>query len=250
MREEQNDQETSFSAEEKEMSVNEVVDDLAENAQLFIKANIKSLQLEIYERTVNLISSGISVSIIIVLLMFTLLFINFGLAQYVGEYLDSPTLGYIFVAGFYFVALILYLALRNIVWPNNIKNAILSKISKEHEEFDDLLKEQDTVRENIEKSMYHIRDDVSSLKKAIKEQQNDHFDNIDENDDFVASRAFMVSSVDFVFRNFLFKKGNFMKREVIPLIANTFLTSTVYGEGKFKSLFKNIRQRIKNKKSN
>jgi|GEM_PF-1093777 len=235
--------------EKKETSVNEVVDDLAENAQLFIKANIKSLQLEIYERTVNLISSGVSASIIIALLMFALLFVNLGVAQYIGERLDNMSVGYIIVAGFYVIALIIYLLLRNVFRPNEIKSAILRRISKSHYDFDDLIKEQETVRDNIEKSMYQIRDDVAGLKKAIQKHNVEDEHQSPDEDDFIGSRAFMVSSVDFLFRNFLFKKGGFVKREVIPLIANTLLTSTVYGEGKLKSFFKNIRQRIKNKKA-
>lgn len=225
-------------------NVNEVIDKMADNFQKFVRTNVKSAQLEVYERVTNVISSGISSTIIISLLMLTVFFVNFGLASWLGTYIDNKGLGYVIVGGFYFVALLLYLLLRNKVGKNTIKNAILKKVSKTHEDFDLLLEEQDEVHAQVDETMVAIRENIGELKTLIagpKEQESE------APKGEIIPRPMVVSSVNFMFRSVLFKNGGFIKRDVIPMIVNTILTSKLYREGKLKSFIANIKQSMRNR---
>lgn len=232
-----------------EKNINEVFENVTDSINDFVKSNVKSAQLEIYERVTNLISSGISATIVISMLMLTVFFINLGIANWIGEKLDDKSLGYVIVGGFYFTALLIYLLLRNRVMPNIIKNTILKKVSKTHDDFDALLEEQSLYHKRVESSMYDIRDNLNEIKSFIQQNnsghQNEEGDNNEENS-FV-SRAIVVSSVDFLFKGVLFKNGGFFKKEVLPMITNTLITSKLFREGKLKSLFRNIRSKVRSK---
>ena len=177
--------------------------------------------------------------------MLTVLFINLGIAHWLGEVIGNNGLAYAIVGCFYLFALFIYLALRNRVMKNTIKNTILNKISKTHNEFDDLLAEQEIYHKKVEESMYEIRDNINAIKSILKtKEETKSQENESEANNFV-SRALVVSSVDYIFKNIVFKNGGFIKREILPTITNTLITSKIFGEGKVKSLLRNIRSKIK-----
>lgn len=219
--------------------VNELIDQIYENSNSFVRSHTKSAKLEIYERITNVISSGISAGIVITLTMLTLFFVNFGLAYWIGDLIESRSLGYVIVGGFYLVALIMYLLLRNRVAQNIVKNSVLKKVSKTHDDFDELLQEQDELEIKIENNLHLLKENVNDLKEAIVGKVNNNSNTGND-----TSRNLITSSVDFVLQNVVFKNGGFVKKTVLPIVANTLLTSALFKEGKGKSLFQNLKIKL------
>lgn len=216
--------------------VSEIIDEIYENSTSYVRSQTKSAKLEIYERITNVISSGISAGIVITLLMLTLFFVNFGLAYWIGDLIESRSLGYVIVGGFYLIALILYLLLRNRMAPNIVKNAVLKKVSKTHDDFDELLEEQDRVHAAVDQNMHILKKNIGELKEIIVGSNKEKVDD--------SSRGAVNSAVDFVFKNVIFKNGGFITKNVLPMVANTILTSKLFKESKGKSFLENIKMKL------
>lgn len=236
-----------MSGKETDKRFKEIVEDLTDNTQVFVRSNIKVLQLEIYERTTNLISSGISVAIIVVLGLFILFFLNFGIAQFIGEQLGRPSFGYLIVAGFYLVALIVFLILKKVFnRKNQIKNAILRTVSKEHTDFEQLLEEQKSVRKDVEDSLAEIQNNVADLKIKIYGTEEEVLEQ-KETYNSVLPRPLLTSSIDFLFRRFIFKKESILKNKLTPLIVELLVSSIIFSEGKIRNAIDAIRQRTESR---
>lgn len=218
--------------------INELIDEIYENSNSFVRSHTKSAKLEIYERITNVISSGISAGIVITLTMLALFFVNFGLAYWIGDLIESRSLGYVIVGGFYLIALVFYLLLRNRVAQNIVKNSVLKKVSKSHDDFDELLEEQAELEVKIEENLHVLKGNVNELKQMIVGKVTKGAPASD------SSRNAVTSSVDFVLQNVIFKKGGFLTKTVLPLVANTILTSKLFHEGKGKSLVENIKMKL------
>lgn len=221
--------------------VNELIDEIYENSSSFVRSNTKAAKLEVYERVTNVISSGVSAGIVITLIMLTLFFVNFGLAYWIGDLIESRSLGYVIVGGFYLIALLFYLLLRNRVAPNIVKNAVLKKVSKTHDDFDALLEEQAEVAAVIDENLHVLQRNVGDLKEMIV-GGNNSAQSEQKGDD--ATRTTVNAAVDFVFQNVIFRNGGFVKKTILPIVANTLVTSKIFGESKGKSLWENIKLRL------
>lgn len=217
--------------------VSELLDEVYENSNKFVRSHTKAAKLEIYERITNVISSGISAGIVITLLMLTLFFINLGLAYWIGDLIQNRSLGYVIVGGFYFLALLIYLLLRNRVASNIVKNAVLKKVSKTHDDFDELLEEQEVVASSIQESMVAIRDNFNDIKEVIvgknKPKQGED-----------PTQTMVNTAVNYAFQNVIFKKGGFVKKTVLPIVANTLVNTFLFKESKAKSLWQSVKSRL------
>lgn len=224
----------------KEATFKEIIDGLTENTQAFVKTNVKLVQLEVYERTTNLISLGINVSIIVIIVLFILFFLNFGIAQFIGEQLGRPSFGYMIVAGFYLLVLLIFLLIRK-SWKkkNTIKNVILKSVSKTHDNFDALLEEQLVVDEQKEASLAKIEQNIADLKLKVYGDEED-----EESEGERASilpRPLLTSTFNFIFRRFIFKKQSVIKNKLTPLFVSIIVESIIYGEDKLITLYQRIK---------
>lgn len=218
----------------------------------YVRLQTKSLKLEIYERVTNLIESGISASIVALFGLFSFLFINFGLAFWLSEVFGSTKIGFLVVGGFYFVVLGLYLLLKEKVAQNKVKNIVLKKVSKTHDDYELLLKEQELVHASVAKSEKAIVDSFNELKENIETLKEDfkklkeHFVTGEENeeDEKVGGkipRIAITTLVDLVMQKVLFRKAGLIKKTILPIITNTLLTSSVFKESKKTSLMENLK---------
>ncbi len=217
--------------------VSELIDEIYENSTSFVRSHTKSAKLEIYERITNVISSGISAGIIITLTMLALFFVNFGLAYWIGDLIESRSLGYVIVGGFYLIALVMYLLLRNRVAQNIVKDSVLKKVSKTHDDFEELLEEQARVEATIDENLHVLKKNVGELKELIignnsKSAGND------------TSRGAVSAAVDFAFQNVIFRNGGFVKKTIVPMVVNSLITSKLFHESKGKSFLENIKLKL------
>lgn len=217
----------------------------------YVRLQAKSVKLEIYERITNVIESGISASLILLFGLFSFLFINFGLAFWLADVFESTKIGFFIVGGFYFVVLGLYLLLKDKVAKNKVKNMVLLKVSKTHSDYDLLLKEQEIVQAEVAKAETKIVDSIEELKENIETLKEDltrlkeHFVTGEgEGDERVGPkipRIAMTSVVDLLLQKVVFRKAGFVKKTILPILANTLLTSAVFKEGKKTSLIENLK---------
>lgn len=217
----------------------------------YIRLQTRSAKLEIYERVTNLIESGISASVILLLGLFSFLFLNFGVALWLGDLMGSNRYGFFAVGGFYVVVLGLYVLLKDQVGKNKVRNMVLLKVSKTHKDYDLLLKEQTLVHSQVQTTEKMILDNIHELKENIDTLKED-FTRLKEQfvtgggegEDHVGPkipRVAITSLVDVVLQKVVLKNSGLLKRVFLPIIANTLLTSKAFNESKKTSLLENLK---------
>jgi hypothetical protein len=222
----------------------EIVQDLYSNTREYINLQSKSVKLEVYERITNVISSGISTGFIVLFGLFSFLFINFGLAYYLSDVLESRTLGFLTIGGFYFIVLGLYLLLRRKIARNKLRNTILLKVSKTMDDYDEMLKEQDVVHAQVAASEERLKASMEELKQKVDEIKGNFIPDENAHKGPKVPRILLTSAVDFVLKNFILKKSGFLVKNIVPVVANTLLASKVFHEDKKVSIIENLKLKL------
>ena len=78
-----------------------ILESLIESATEYGKTSIELVKLKALDKTTDIVSSLIPFSVVIILLITFLLFLNLGIALWLGEILGKPFYGFFAVAGFY-----------------------------------------------------------------------------------------------------------------------------------------------------
>ena len=110
------------------------IERLVSNVKEYAEERMNLIVLTLQEKTAKAIAGTASVLILIVLGVFTLAFLSFALAWFIGQMLEQPYLGFLIVGGFYLLAGI-------ILWVNRVKwigfpvmNAFLKNIADDDED--------------------------------------------------------------------------------------------------------------------
>lgn len=222
----------------------DIVHDLYTNTREYINLQSKSVKLEVYERITNVISSGISAGFIALFGLFSFLFINFGLAYYLSEVFESRTYGFLTVGGFYFIVLGLYLLLRNKIAKNKLKNTILLKVSKTMDDYDEMLKEQEIVHVQVAASEERMKTSMEELKQKMDELKGNFIPDENAHKGPKVPRILLTSAMDFVLKKFVLKNSGFLVKNIVPVVANTLLTSKVFHEDKKVSIIENLKLKL------
>jgi hypothetical protein len=224
---------------------NKIITEIYEHSTEYARLQAKSAKLEIYERLTNLISSGVTLSFVILFTVFSFLFINFGLAYWLSEMLHSRTIGFTIVGVFYFAVSGLYLLFRRTVARNRVRDAVLLKVSKTMDDYEKMMEEQDRVHAEIDISEEKIKSYFQDLKESFQSEvpAEESADAKDERTNM--SRVAVTSVIEYLFKKVFFKKGGVVKQDVLPLVANTVVTSMLFKESKGKSLFENLKLKLK-----
>lgn len=201
----------------------------------YVQAQTKSVQLEVYEGITNLVSAGINAVIIAVMSLFVLFFVNIGVAHLIGEWLGKTSLGYLAVAGFYLLLLIVFLlANKRAKKTNRVKNAILKQVSKNHTNFEELLAEQKTVSLEKDTALEAIQLEVETLKVKV---YGDESEEIEEEERSFFSRPLLMSVYDFALRRLIFKRKTGFSSKFRPLFTQLLVETTLFSEKKIKQFF-------------
>jgi hypothetical protein len=112
----------------------EKIERLVSNVKEYAEERINLVMLNAQEKTARAIASTASVLIVIVLGIFTLAFLSFALAWFIGQMLEQPFLGFLIVGGVYLLAAIL-------LWVNRVRwigfpvmNAFIKSIADDDED--------------------------------------------------------------------------------------------------------------------
>lgn len=222
----------------------DIVNNIYTHTREYIQLQSKSAKLEVYERITNVISSGISAGFIALFGLFSFLFINFGLAYYLSDLFDSRTKGFFAVGGFYFLVLGVYLALRNKVAKNKLRNTILLKVSKTMDDYDQMLREQDVVHAEVAASEERLKASLDALKQKVEDIKSNFIPDENAHKGPKVPRMVMTSVVDLVLKKLILKNSGFLVKNIVPVVANTLLASKVFHEDKKISLIENLKLKL------
>ena len=90
-----------------------LLETLLERAADYSKTSIELVKLKTLDKTADIVSSLVPLSIVILLIASFLLFLSLGIAEWLGDILGKEFYGFFTVGGFYFVlALISHFFLR------------------------------------------------------------------------------------------------------------------------------------------
>jgi hypothetical protein len=228
-----------------------LVNDLYSETKDYIHLQTRSLKLEVYERITNVIANGISASLILLFGLFSFFFINVGLAFWLSELFQSYKLGFLAVGGFYALTLGIYLALRHKIAKNKVKNIVLLNVSKSHNDYDLLLKEQamihalvDEKEKQIKAGFEELKENLETLKEDFHKVKSYFVSEDKENGEHVGPkipRIAITSLIDLLLKKVVLRKAGLVKRLIFPVLANALVTSTVFKENKKTSLVENLR---------
>lgn len=91
-----------------------LIDSLLEKATDYGKTSLELLKLQAVDKTSDSVSSIVPIAIVVIILSFFLLFVNLGIAFWLGEILGKIYLGFLIISAFYaLVCLILYFFMRD-----------------------------------------------------------------------------------------------------------------------------------------
>ncbi|MFA6404292.1 MAG: phage holin family protein [Salinivirgaceae bacterium] len=98
---------------------------LKNDVQEYIEVRFDLIKLHLAENLSRLISNGATVAIIGFFLFFIFFFLSFAAGYYFANILKSNELGFLLVAGFYFLLLLVFLVFRKRIIERPIIKAIV-----------------------------------------------------------------------------------------------------------------------------
>lgn len=129
--------------------VSDKIDTLSNDVKTYIDSTVEYYKLFIFKKGVKSVINVTNMVIIGVIFLIFLAFLSIAAAIMIGEAMDNESAGFFIVAAFYFVVLIIFMA----VGKPFIQKMILEKTSK---------------------SFFKMNDELNSVKK--KEQQLNHIE--------------------------------------------------------------------------
>jgi hypothetical protein len=107
----------------------QIIESLSERATCYLKTNIEFVKLNVIDKTSDLVSSLIPHTVVFVLVLCFLFFLNLSLALWLGEMLGDLSLGFFIVALFYgitglFVRLFLHKRMKKVIGDYIVKQML------------------------------------------------------------------------------------------------------------------------------
>ena len=90
----------------------QALSDLADSIKRYLQLRLNIIKLEVMEKTARVVSLTIAAVFLLLVFVLFLLFVSLAAAGLAGDLLNSQALGYLCVAGFYLLLLILLFVFR------------------------------------------------------------------------------------------------------------------------------------------
>jgi hypothetical protein len=101
------------------------LNNIKKDIQDYLEIKLDQIRLHTAENISRILSGAISIAILGYLLFFILLFLSFAAGYYFASSLDSNELGFLCVAGFYVLVLIIFLLFRKKIVERPVIKAIV-----------------------------------------------------------------------------------------------------------------------------
>lgn len=108
----------------------ELIEDLYDKVEEYVKTNIQLAKLKATDKLAEVVGSIVVQITLIVLAFFFLMMLNMGIAFWLGYVLGATHYGFLIVAGFYALLVIVFYVFRNSILKTPISNSIISQILK------------------------------------------------------------------------------------------------------------------------
>jgi hypothetical protein len=101
---------------------------LFEKAGDYLETRMELWKLKATQKSSDIISTIASRLILICIMMLFVMLLNIGIALVLGEWLGKPYYGFLILAGFYFIAGLIFSAFKNKWVKEPVTNAVIKKI--------------------------------------------------------------------------------------------------------------------------
>ena len=106
------------------------LEDLLKKAMQYVRSSFELIRLQSIEKISDLISSFACIVLIVLLVTLFGLFLNIGLALYLGKILGETYFGFLVVAGIYLLFAILFFVFRKQLILSPLTDLVISKLLK------------------------------------------------------------------------------------------------------------------------
>ena len=110
---------------------------IAEHAKDYAELRFELIKLEAAVKISNVVSSIASAVVIGLIALFTLFFVSVGVAWWIGQMNNNPSMGFFIVAGAYAVIGLILFALRNSILKMPLVNSLLATFNYDYDEATD-----------------------------------------------------------------------------------------------------------------
>ena len=119
------DEDDNFIEERKEL-----VEDLFEKAEAYVKTNINLVKLKAVDKIAITVSSAVSTAVAAIFGLFFLVLLSIAFAVLIGEAMQSMPVGFFIVAGFYGLLTLLFVVFGKNVMKKTIGSSIIKDFLK------------------------------------------------------------------------------------------------------------------------
>lgn len=110
----------------------EELNDIKKDIQEYLEVRLDLIRLQTAEKISKILSRTVNLAIVAYLMVFILLFLSLAAGYYFANRLQSNELGFLCVAGFYFLLLVIFLLLRKQIIDRPIIKAIVKLFYPTH----------------------------------------------------------------------------------------------------------------------
>ena len=221
--------------------IKENISNLYDSTHHLIELHTKVVKLEIYERVTNLISSGINSAIVLIFALFAFTFLNLSAAYFLSEYLNSKVLGFLFVGLTYTALLLIYIVFQKKIAGNSVKNIILAKISKDLDNYDELLVMQKKAYQDIEESKLLIKANVEGLKSNFGFSSNGTNSLVP----YGIKKILIGGLIRLGINKILLRNSNPITKTIFQVISDAGITAYIFKETLFGKFLQRAQDKLK-----
>ncbi len=107
------------------------VETLLEKAEVYIKTNVDLFKLKMIDKTAEVVSSLVSKFVTIIIGALVVIMANIGLALWLGDVLGKSYYGFLLVAAFYLIVMLIVHASRQTLIKDPIVDTMISQMLNE-----------------------------------------------------------------------------------------------------------------------
>ncbi len=228
---------------------NNLISGLLSSSSDYIQLQKKSVKLGFYQKTTEALTGAVQWMVIAILIVITYLFLNIGLAFSLATMTGSMIAGFFIMCGVNLLFLVIFYLTRKTLGRKKLRNSILHSVSGTLKDYDELVKQHDALQaelqvaeEKVRQSAGEIRAKLSALEEQVASIRGQLTNNQTEGSSI--ARAAVTTGIDILLNTFFLKNAGIVKRTLLPVITNAFVTSRLFKEKKKNSVLENLRLKM------
>jgi hypothetical protein len=224
-----------------------LLESLSGSSGKFIELQQKSIRLKFYQKLTGSLTSVAQLGILAAFAIIAYLFLNVALSFTLGKITGSITYGFLISGVLNILFFCIYAFNRKRIGHSTLQNTILRNISGTYSNYEVLTMDLEKTEAELAAATIDLKNDLGSLKKRITELQQqvqklkDQISGNGSGEGNGFARSAITTTVEVLLNTFVLKNAGILKRTLVPVIANAFVTSKLFGEKKKSSLIENLK---------